>query len=455
MARAFVPLTVSAAKARAARNGRTRALVLLLVHVVIAVHVAQWLLMGKTVAPLELNESMYTLEQGAITVGGILMALILISVLVFGRFFCSWGCHVLALQDGASWILARVGIRPQPIRSRLAPLVGVTVACSMFIWPQVSRIASGSTWPGLRVTTDAQGLGSLMTEDFLRNLPGPLVTTITFLVCGGVMVWLLGSRSFCRVVCPYGAIFSATDRFSIGGIRLAGTCDSCGLCTAQCSSHIRVHEEIARHGRVVSPNCLKDLDCVKVCPRNALAWGVGRPSLFRSVVDARHAVNQWPLHEEVLFLVVAAAATMIFRSLYGEVPFFLALGIGAILGWGSVITLRMATDVNVRALTGQLKFRGEITSYGRAWTAAALCTAMLVAHAAWYRWHESLGREAWAACQAEAVAIGAINAETVTSAEKHLTIVMDCGFWSPPYARRMLREVREWTGRPIPATDQP
>ena len=145
----MVVLTVSAAKARAARHGRARALVLLVVHLVIAAHIAHWLLAGRTVAPLELNESMYTLERGVITVGGILMALIVLSVFVFGRFFCSWGCHVLALQDGAAWLLERVGIRPRPVRSRLAPLVGLSVAFYMFAWPQVERLWFKQPWAGL------------------------------------------------------------------------------------------------------------------------------------------------------------------------------------------------------------------------------------------------------------------------------------------------------------------
>ncbi len=443
-----VALTISAARERTARNGRKRALVLLAVHVVIAIHVAQWLIMRKTLAPFELNESMFTLEQGAITVGAILMGLILISVLFFGRFFCSWGCHVLALQDGASWLLGKFGIRPPPIRSRLAPFVAIAVAFSMFVWPQIERLIAGTPWPGLRVTTDAQGLGSLVTEDFLRNLPGPLVTTITFLVCGGVMVWLLGSRSFCRIACPYGAVFSVVDRFSVGAIRLTSPCDSCGLCTAHCSSHIQVHEEVKRYGRVVSPNCLKDLDCVKVCPQNALSWGTGAPSFFKSVGESRNAVNPWPLHEELLFLGVAAATTPVFRSLYGEIPFFLAVGLGALLAWGAVMTLRLATQSNVRVLTAQLKRSGRLSEAGLGWLIGASCVALLVAHSAWYRWHESRGRDAWSSCKEEISARGAASHEMTRAAREHLEIVLTAGFWSPPYAHRMLTDVHVWSGRP-------
>ncbi len=443
---ACVPLTVSAARQRASRHGRVRAWVLIGVHLLIAAHIAHWVLAGRTVAPAELNESMYTLEQGAITVGAILTALILLSVLVFGRFFCSWGCHVLALQDLSAWLLERVGIRPKPMRSRLAPLVAIVAALSMFLWPQVERLAAGSAWPGLRVTTDAEGFGSLMTDDFLRNLPGPWVTLATFLICGGALVWMLGTRSFCRMICPYGALFSLTDRFSLGGIRLRGDCDSCGLCTAACTSQIRVHEEIARHGRVVSPNCLKDLDCVKSCPREALAWGLGAPSLLRSIGEAARMRGAWSIGNEIVLLVVAALCTLIFRSLYGEIPFFLAMALGVLFGWIAVTSLRMLREGNVRACQLQLRLHGRTTHAGVAWLCAAALLAVATVHCGWIRVHEQLGRAAWAACLSQEDAVAAN--ESASRAVEHLELVERYGAWNPPYIDRMLADVHLRTARP-------
>ena len=113
--------------------GRRRAIVLILVHLVIAIHIATWLILGETLAPLELNETMFTLELGIVTVGFIFMGLIVLSSLIFGRFFCSWGCHVLALQDLAAWILEKIHIQPKPVRSRLLLLGPLAVMAAMFI----------------------------------------------------------------------------------------------------------------------------------------------------------------------------------------------------------------------------------------------------------------------------------------------------------------------------------
>lgn len=88
-----------------------RAATLGLVHLLMAAHVAHWLIAGKTLAPLELNEVMYTFELGIVTAGFLFMASVLLATAIFGRFFCSWGCHILALQDLSTWILKKVGVR--------------------------------------------------------------------------------------------------------------------------------------------------------------------------------------------------------------------------------------------------------------------------------------------------------------------------------------------------------
>ena len=57
------------------------------VHLLIGLHVAHWQLAGRTLAPLELNEVMHTLELGVVTAGFLLMATAVVSVLFFGRFY--------------------------------------------------------------------------------------------------------------------------------------------------------------------------------------------------------------------------------------------------------------------------------------------------------------------------------------------------------------------------------
>jgi tetratricopeptide (TPR) repeat protein/ferredoxin len=354
-------------------------------------HVAHWKVAGRTLAPLELNEVMHTLELGIVTAGFIFMSAAVLSAAIFGRFFCSWGCHILALEDLCAWILRRFGIRPKPVRCRLLLLVPPAAMFYMFIWPQLSRLLAGRAPPPWRVLTQEQGWASFVTSDFWRNLPGPWVAGFTFLVCGFAIVYVLGSRSFCSYVCPYGAIFGLADRVAPGRIVLAGTCDRSGLCTAACPSHVRVHEEIAAFGSVVDSSCLRCLACVSNCPTGALRFGFTRPSLRRSFarLGRRAMPSDFSLAEEVVIAAVTVAALLVFRGLYDAIPFLLSLALGAILAYLTVIALRLAWRPDVRFNALQLKRSGRRGAAGTAFAAGAAVAWLFVAHCAFIRYHEA------------------------------------------------------------------
>ena len=115
-------------KRKKSGRGPIRAAVLVLVHVFILFHVLDYYLRGRTLSPVEPSESMYTLELGQVNAGAIFFGLAIISTVIWGRFFCGWGCHVIALQDLSSYLLRRFGVRPKPFRSRLLVFVPFVLA---------------------------------------------------------------------------------------------------------------------------------------------------------------------------------------------------------------------------------------------------------------------------------------------------------------------------------------
>jgi len=377
---------------------RWRAASLIGVHVLIALHIVHWRLAGQTLAPLELNEVMYTLELGIVTAGFVFMALIVLSAAIFGRFFCSWGCHILALQDLCAWILRKLRIRAKPVRSRVLLLVGPGAMLYMFVWPHVRKLIEGKALPTFHLRDDAGGWASFVTDDFWRNLPGPGVALLTFAICGFVIIYVLGTRSFCLYACPYGAIFGVADRIAPGRIKLiADDCSQCGICTSVCESHVRVHEEIAEYGSVVDPACLKDLDCVAACPDQALSFGWTRPSLLRSLRPYRRRLPyDFTLGEDLLMAAVFLASLVIFRGLYGLVPFLLSLAIGGILAYFAVLTVRLlGGSDNVRFNRFQLKIKDRITPHGRVFIIFAIMIGAFIVHSAFIRHHEVSGLRAF------------------------------------------------------------
>lgn len=371
------------------RFGRKRFWSLLAVHVAAGLHYAHWKVNGSTVSPFELNEAVYTLELGILTTGALLFASAILGSAVFGRFFCGWACHVVALQDASAWVLRKLRIPPRPIRSRLLLLVPFVVAGYMFLWPEAERLALGNDWPGFRVTEDADGWGSFKTASFLRNLPGPGVTAFTFFVVGGLGVYLLGTRSFCAYACPYGAVFQLTDRLAPYRLRLkkGESCAGCGVCTSVCDSRVRVHEELAHYGTVVDPRCLKDLDCVAACPRGALTLGFGKPSLVTRPIGAAppRRLYDFTLTEELIVAALTLLGTLIFRGLYGTLPFFLSIVLGIMLGVLVVFAGKLARRPDFVFARRTLRKNGRLTAAGMGFLFIVLATVLLTVHSAFVR----------------------------------------------------------------------
>jgi polyferredoxin len=394
-------------RVRASRSGPRRAIVLVAIQVVIVLHVVLWLLSRKygwfdgwTLAPVEPSEAMQTLELGFINAGFVFFAVALLSTLVFGRWVCGWACHVVMLQDFCGWLMKKMGVRPRPFRSRLLIYVPLAIALYMFVWPTVKRLAVVPAldrwWPEATTAfvppAPWQGWSNhLMTRDFWINpdarIQFPIIMAVpTLFIVGFAAVYFLGSKGFCTYGCPYGGFFAPLDEFAPGRIRVDhDRCEGCGHCTAVCTSNVRVHEEVRDFGMVVDPGCMKCLDCVSVCPNDALRFGFGAPAaLARASADSRHALRvrgersrtrpksqrqyDLSLGEDIGVALVFVIALLGFRGLYlGEgVPLLMAVGLAGMVAFLSFktwrVVRRMHDLVTIQSL--RVKTAGRITPWG-------------------------------------------------------------------------------------------
>jgi tetratricopeptide (TPR) repeat protein len=296
----------------------------------------------------------------------------------------------------------------------------------MFVWPQVVRLSEGRPLPQLHLRTDADGWASMATENFWRNLPGPIITVVTFGVCGFLIVYVLGSRGFCTYGCPYGTVFRLADRVAPAKIRLRGNdCLQCGTCTAACTSHVRVHEELNRYGMVVNPACLKDLDCVAACPKGNVFYGFGRPSLFKTIrndtaVRKTYDFTGW--EEAVLFLVFLVVL-FIFRGLYDQIPFLLSIALGTIVAYLAVVFLRMAYRPALQLNRWQLKLNGRLTTSGCLFASAMVLFGLITAHSALVHYHAFQGHR----LAVQALALNVFDEPTAREAVDHLNAAQQWG----------------------------
>src|SRR5438045_3865237 len=129
---------------RKSKTGRWRGAALILLNLFMIAHFIQWRIGGKTVSPIEPSETMHTLQKGFVNAGFIFFTLAILVTLIFGRFVCGWGCHILALQDLCGWLLKKMGITPKPFRSRLLIYVPLIAALYMFVWPTALKFFAKS-----------------------------------------------------------------------------------------------------------------------------------------------------------------------------------------------------------------------------------------------------------------------------------------------------------------------
>lgn len=435
------------------RYTRWRVATLVGVYVLATIHIVHWQIAGRTLAPLELNEVLHTVHAGILTAGFILMALTFVGTALFGRFFCSWGCHLLALQDLSAWLLRKLHIRARPIRSRTLVLIAPAALLYLFAWPEIDRWIAGRPHPPLVIHGEGQGWASFVTHDFWRNLPGAGVAVATLLVCGFAIVYLLGSRSFCHYACPYGVVFRAADRVAPGRIVLRGECpQGCAVCTSVCQSQVRVHEEVRKAGMIVNSRCLKDLDCVAACPTGALGYGLARPPAFRSLPAFTKRRYDLSFGEEALVAAVCVGGVLALRGLYDTVPFLLALGLGAALAalaLGTLRALRRGGNLKLGPIVARRE--GRLTRAGSAYVAVTLVSGALVAHSSVVRAHEWLGVRALDRATEATRDGGKPALDDVAAARSHLEWCERWGMFEPVALSRRLATTDALSGDPARA----
>jgi len=376
--------------------GRRRAIVLGLVQLAIIAHIVQWLITGTTTTPIEPSESMEFAKRGVINAGLIFFALALLSTLVLGRWFCGWGCHLVMLQDLCGWMMRKIGVRPRPFRSRLLLFVPLILALYMFIWPAAYRLIVAPLADTSKDLPEWRVESHLVTSEFWRTFTGVAVAVPFLLVCGFATVYFLGAKGFCTYGCPYGGFFAPLDRLAPGRIRVTDACEHCGHCTAVCTSNVRVHEEVRDFGMVVDPGCMKCMDCVSVCPNDALYFGFGPVAMGAKPRVETPAARRYDLAwgEELGCALVFAAAFFAFRGLYGLIPMLFAVGIAGCATFIMWKAWRVLSDRDSRFHRFQLRRAGRWTSAGAAWLALAAMLLVLMLHSGVVRYHTWRGMSA-------------------------------------------------------------
>ncbi|MCR4854482.1 MAG: 4Fe-4S binding protein [Prevotella sp.] len=252
----------------------------------------------------------------------VVIALLVVLTLVFGRIYCSVICPLGIMQDVISWFRKkknRFTYSPEKKWLRYPVLVIFVAALVLGLGSLVALLAPYSSY-GRIVTNLLKPLWEMgnnvlagiaehyesyafySVDVWIRSLPTFIIALVSFIVVA-VLAWR-GGRTWCNTICPVGTVLSFFARFSWLKIHFdEDKCKNCSLCTKNCkASCIDFKNHTVDYSRcVVCGNCLDQ------CKFGALSYA--HPTK-KSSPSAQPKENEQKADEgRRAFLVGAAIAT--------------------------------------------------------------------------------------------------------------------------------------------------
>lgn len=188
-----------------------------------------------------------------------LLVAFLVGTVIARRAFCSWICPVGTLLRMLEWFRYRVLRLPPrwkvPMVLRRVSVLAKYPLMAAFLW-FIGTMPLSSVEQFLNAPYNFGADGSMLALFLHLSLTGTVVLASLLLLS------IVLRNGWCRVLCPYGALFGVAGLLSPFRIhRDVGACKSCGACTRACGMGIRVGELTTVH----SLECTTCLSCVSSC----------------------------------------------------------------------------------------------------------------------------------------------------------------------------------------------
>lgn len=219
----------------------------------------------------------------------VVVAMLVLITLAFGRIYCSVICPLGVLQDIFAWFgkkFRKNRYSYSPAKSWLRYIVLLLFVVSLVLgggviariidpYSAYGRIAETLFAPVWRYGNNAlaymaermESYAFYETEVWMKGLTTLSISIITIVLLF-VLAWR-GGRTYCNTICPVGTILGFLSRFS--WFRPAidkSKCVDCGLCSKNCKASCI---DLSAH-QIDYSRCVDCMDCIDKCRKGAISY---------------------------------------------------------------------------------------------------------------------------------------------------------------------------------------
>ncbi len=240
------------------------------------------------------------------------LLVLVVFVLLLGRFYCGWLCPLGAMIDGAAHIW-KPPRKPQPLNWLPSPNLKIYILAAIAVMALFGVNVVGFFDPITIVTRAMTASIQPYLEWIIRTTIGPLyqvpgVSVVSEPVYGflkqhfltlqqpvfqssllylAILLGILGlskfrKRFWCRYLCPLGAFHALAGRFGFWRRRVGLTCNECGVCGHICRTEAIDRKDAVRYD---PRECIRCMDCRAVCPQDAIEFSFAATTPSARVTD--------------------------------------------------------------------------------------------------------------------------------------------------------------------------
>lgn len=226
-------------------------------------------------------------------IGGsfIILAVLVILTLLFGRIYCSSVCPMGIYQDIVSWISKKTAKKKKryqyskPKNILRWSVLGVSIISFFLSFPVLLALLDPYSAFG-RIATNVfkpvYMAGNNLLESVFTNFGNytfykvnvsildvfSFVTAIITLLIIGFLAWKYG-RTYCNTICPVGTLLGFLSKFSLFRVRIdTNMCNGCGACAMKCKASCID----SKHHEVDNTRCINCFNCLDSCKQSALTY---------------------------------------------------------------------------------------------------------------------------------------------------------------------------------------